>query len=278
MRLWTFQGLDIYNDISALHNNIWCNYLRYARNIKDVDRDLDVNKYVLNAGVQPKLGVAPIYCFASIHGSSNGVLNVQAMFSLVNKLDGYYNLGLSSDRRFMIELEVPETEVILVRPVAKFDTSDDHYENKKRFVRSCSDDTEALLPYIKSSWIVAIRVFEYDEDAQVLEVRTHAVNHALFPLWYNTIWVAGDGNVRIKNADNSYQVNSYNDARRYRYSLGMVGCPRYYTLTEACYACESNTRQVLRETARERGISRVQYDDYLVGDIFPDGLTGDMIK
>ena len=269
MRLWSFQSVDIMNDI--LHSDIWFSDISKAKRAWDSDKEL-----------LPDPKHAPIYCFGS--GYRGAPLSLTAFKDLWRSFNTWYDFSLDAGERFMLELEVPEAEVLGARVTADGDNLWDYvYSDYKKFIRSTSKTVEVVLPYIRKNWIVCYRKFYYSSMGYTRFVcdtmETIVLKEDAFPLWNGMVDLTTDGMLfdSIRTQDVYRQelaegTGEYPSEKDLIMRHGMDGCPRYFTIREAAECCNKQTINKIYTRLAETGQLKSVNDNMTVMDLFPDGL------
>lgn len=212
MRLWTIQNKSI---LDAVSKSVWYSNLGYRN--KDIDTDVDLSLR----------GRFPIYTYAML---SHDYLNINTLRVSLKEILQQQRLPRSWDD-VLVELEVPEDEIVHIKPVESKD-----YEsgfqcacNYKEFITdiiiSCKKgesafgtpkNLEAVLHRVLGNEIVAAHELSVDPVNDVITFNTVYKNENVgAPALSRSISLNTDGTFRIdrnKDADLVGVKNSYKDA------------------------------------------------------------------
>ena len=246
-----------------------------------------------------------VYCWASMDGSK--CLSLYSFSRFINDLNGYYKSGLEQNDKVMFELEVQESDVLNVKdahnwfqevkPEYKEARAKSQYNKVKdewlqvvdedqiytsmfkEHVRESVYDMEAVLPCIKKEWIVCYRTFRnaHNDHYGIHEVTTHVLRPDAFPLWTDTVYVAGGCRLLAPIVDNpveneDYRTLSSEEGQQVIDTYSMDGCPRYYTIYEAMLACNAATKEKILKRCNEMSIPEDMFAKVPIITLFPDGL------
>lgn len=244
-----------------------------------VDRKFVSKVYIAGEDVE----VAPIECLARAMKGDPGL----SVYSLIHAFYDYATMaGCEPYDMVMYEVEIPEKEVLCIRPHNKIyqkfkpdikipemvNQDKIVYSRLKHAVRNELKDVpiEALIKCIYNKYVVAKYEFQRVVDTGYVILCT-IVNPDAFPLTNaSELYVDGRGGIYAKD---DFKIRLTGNAENdFIMEKGMNGCPRYYTLNEAWSACNRKTLDVITHAVKERGISESQFSEVLIGDLFPNGL------
>lgn len=271
MRLLTFQNK---NCLSVLDKGVW--YSNYGTRMKCIDYDYaDIDK-----------DIYPLYTFASTGNLSYPYFGLPEFFSSWNHYVGF--MQFDPERIVLVELEVPESFILSMKQMCywfeqecaaddpamelqrkgryyKRDLSQGpiYHEDYLAVVRqNRSAEFEALIPCLKKEHIAAIREFTCSGSTyDTVECKTTYVNEGLCPLWFDTVYVNGDGYPRyFKDAVVKELVEDIEKrgshplvARIVQGVHGAKRVPDYFTIAEALACGDSAILSSIKYFAQDHG-------------------------
>lgn len=212
MRLWTIQNKSI---LDAINKSVWYSNLGYRN--KDIDTDVDLSLR----------GRFPIYTYAML---SHDYLNIDTLRVSLKEILQQQRLPRTWDD-VLVELEVPEEEIVHIKPVESKDYESGFQcaSNYKEFITdiiiSCKKgesafgtpkNLEAVLHRVLGNEIVAAYEFNVDTVNDVVTLNSVYKNENVgAPAMCRPISMNTDGTFRIDRNKDSDLVpfkNSYKDA------------------------------------------------------------------
>lgn len=272
MRLITYQNKDC---LKVINDGIWYSTKEHRMKCIDYDyMDEDNDRY-------------PIYTFASTGMWTTPCFGLSSFFHQLCNLSGYMQFNL--DNMAMVELEVPEDFILNLKKNSewfeqKCDENDPdrekyNFRTKQWVKRDLSkgplytsdylkvvrenrrDEWEALIPCLKKEHVAAIRTFECSGgNYDTTKCETIYTNDSLFPLWYGTVYLNGDGYARIKDPellqiidDLKAQNKMVFEDRIVQAKQGAKLVPVYYTIEEALACGNKQLTDNLRKAIKANG-------------------------
>lgn len=242
-------------------------------NTKECDKNFTMDIHMGNCWRT----TTPLVCFARLTLMDPCL----SMFSLINNLDIYSSvIGGDLDGATMLEVELQEKDILVMREMVmpidhvspyEYGTlvAQDHFKDSLRNQMK-GRRVVALTKRIREKDIVTQYSFTRVSTDKILMVNDIQRKDA-FPLTeVARMYLSPKCGVFLSRA--SEKVMDEDDEFDYISKHSMSGAPRYFTLREAASCSNLDTIIKIARACKVARITDEQYEDYLVGDLFPDGL------
>lgn len=252
MRLWSFQPRDfIRGDVK---NTLYL-YSETTGHTKLPDIQYVRDTYIDKGGQSVPVKQLPIYCIARVKEKDIHTLSLEA-FLMQHEYFTKYS-GIKLEEVMMIELDVPERAILVMRKSDGDETFDTHRDYAK-YLRDADTVIEAVIPYIQPEWIASYKTFHYYYKFDGVEVRTTVVNEDVQPAWEDVVYLAADGGVYDKDA-----VGNLNKTNRRLISLvrkyGMKKPLDHFTISEVLEICCGDAVEAVLAKSNSAGIFKDKY-------------------
>lgn len=255
MRLWTFQSRDFIREIMTRD---WHLYSNTHGSVNKRDEGLITTTKIARSGRLIDVYELPIYCIARVKEKDMPLLSLEAFLLQYNYFINYSRINILNG--VMVELEVPDSNIILMRKSEDIETRSNYLE----FVRNAEEVVEAIISYIPIGYVVSYKTFHQSFGFTGFEVRTEVVNDILNPAWTETVYLSEDQG--IYGADGVGSINKLEDMTMHELicRYGMKEAPDYYYVTEVLKTCCREEQDRIIGLCNRFGIFKDSYNQVTV--------------
>lgn len=217
-------------------------------------------------------GIVPIACMASMGSSPWSIDTVLDHGSYI-----YGYLGFNAEDGLLVELDVPETRIVGMRPL-EFNIGDDYVTDKFKKRLRTTPRSNTFVAFIREirgeDFVAAYQISKPYAETGIGYTRLY-LNPYKYPLWTAPyIGRASNGNIDVTPANGAPFGGS--PMKYLHKTIGMQGAPRYFTAYEALQCCEQYTCNAIEQVLQAKGISilkRKELKEILIMELFPDGMS-----